>query len=76
MNFVTAEVVSHKGKTVRLALTGNGQIELQARNGLAGMTDTRLEIGIRPEHIHLVARTNAPVRCQRKRRLTVFNLWN
>jgi ABC-type sugar transport system ATPase subunit len=58
MNFITAEVVGHEGKSIRLALPGNGQIELQARNDSAGLKDAKLEIGIRPEHIHLVAPTD------------------
>jgi ABC-type sugar transport system ATPase subunit len=58
MNFINAEVLNHKGKSLRLALPENGKIELQARNQTSNLKGAKLEIGIRPEHFHLVAPTD------------------
>jgi len=58
MNFIKAEVLSQEGRNIRLALPGKGTIELRTRNDKAGLKDTSLEIGIRPEHIHMVAPTD------------------
>ena len=54
MNFFLVEVADAQGKTMTLAFPGGGQLELPARNAVAGLKGSKLELGIRPEHIYLV----------------------
>ncbi len=58
MNFIQAEAVGQKGKNIKLTFAGNGKIELQARYESRAAKGDKFEIGIRPEHIHLVSPTD------------------
>jgi ABC-type sugar transport system ATPase subunit len=58
MNFIAAEAIGSKGKTVQLSVPGNSKIEIQSRNVTPNLKGAKIEIGIRPEHIHLLKATD------------------
>ena len=55
MNFLPAALRPGAGKALAASFAGNSTINLESRNGAVGANLGAAEIGIRPEHIRLVA---------------------
>jgi ABC-type sugar transport system ATPase subunit len=54
MNFVAATATSADGNAIEISLNGGGKLSLQSRTGVSSKAAGPIEIGVRPEHVHLV----------------------
>ena len=55
MNFLAATARPGTGKSLVAALAGGGSVTLESRKGIGANTLDTVDLGIRPEHVHLVA---------------------
>jgi len=53
MNFLPANVTGTDGRAVTMTFNDQSSITLNTRNGAASAKSSTVEIGIRPEHVHL-----------------------
>ena len=54
MNFLPATITALDGKAMKVGFAESAGMSLQTRNGSAGAMTGNIEVGIRPEHIHIV----------------------
>ena len=55
MNFLPATTSASDGKTMKIEFAGGAGMSLQTRKAANGAGSKNIEVGIRPEHVHLVA---------------------